>query len=171
MKMQCYTHDGAEVVRQPMLKHGFKLGQERFVALKAAPLKTLKPPGLREIKQVEVFKKWRNYVDPRYWDKMCPEPSSAVIYQVKKYKSEERAKMTEQQKGLSGKRQEAARQVNGKKEQQEAKRAELTRKKSDKELWVHQKRAADEEKQRKKDYRASAVAAKMRLQHKGEKTR
>jgi hypothetical protein len=107
MEIQCYTRDGAEVVCQPMLKSGFKLGQERLVDLKAAPLETLKPPGLREINQVELFKKWRKYVDPRYWDDMCPEPSSAVIDQVKKYKSEKRAKTTDHQKGLREKRQEA----------------------------------------------------------------
>jgi hypothetical protein len=87
MEMQCYTHDGAEVVYQPMLKRCFEPRQERLVALKAAPLETLKPPGLREINQVELFKKWRKYVEPRYWDEMCLEPSSAVIDQVKKDKS------------------------------------------------------------------------------------
>jgi uncharacterized protein (UPF0305 family) len=65
---------------------------------------------------VELLKKWSKYVDPRYWDEMCPEPSSFVIDQVKKDKSEKRAKTTEQQKGLSENRQEAVQQANDKKE-------------------------------------------------------
>jgi hypothetical protein len=53
-----------------------------------------------------------------------------------------------------------ARQANGKKEQQEANWSKLTRNKADKELWVRQNKAADEEMQRKKDDRFSAVGAK-----------
>jgi hypothetical protein len=159
LEMQCYAHDYTEVVHQPILKHGFKLGQKRLTALKTAPMETLNPPGLIEIKQMEFFKKRRKYADPRYWDERCPEPSSVVIDQVKKDKLEKRVKTTEQQKGLSEKRREVAQQVNGKKEQQDAKRAELTRKKADRKLRVHQKNAADEEKQRNKDDCASAVLA------------
>jgi hypothetical protein len=86
MEIQCYTHDGAEVFHHAMLKHGGKMGQEQLTASNAAPLETLKPSDLREIKQVELIKKWRNYADPMYLEKMCPEPSYAMIDQVKRFK-------------------------------------------------------------------------------------
>jgi hypothetical protein len=43
----------------------------------------LKAPGLRKIKQVELYNKWQQYRDPQYWDKMCSEPSDDVMQQVK----------------------------------------------------------------------------------------
>jgi hypothetical protein len=65
LEMQCVTHDGSSVVRQSIIKQGATLGQERLDLLKSYPLETLKPPGLRAITQVELYKKWRHYVDPQ----------------------------------------------------------------------------------------------------------
>jgi hypothetical protein len=106
MKIQCYMHDCAEVIHQPMPKRCGKLGKEQLAALKAAPLDTLKPPGIREIKQLELSKKCRKYVDSTYWDMMCPEPLSSMMDQVKNDKLEKSMKVTEKQKALLEKRQE-----------------------------------------------------------------
>jgi hypothetical protein len=58
MEMQCYTPDDSACVRQPMLKWGAKVGVERLLEMNNFSLETLKAPGLREIKQVELYKKW-----------------------------------------------------------------------------------------------------------------
>jgi hypothetical protein len=62
-----------------MPKRGYKVGGERLLELKNFSLQTLKAPGLRDIKQVELYNKWWQYVDPQYVDEMCPEPSATVI--------------------------------------------------------------------------------------------
>jgi hypothetical protein len=87
-EIQCSTHDGLSVVQQTMLNQGAELGQE-YIDL-AYSLETLKPTGLRTIEQVELYKKWRQWVDPQYWKEMCPKPSDDVILQAKKDKSEKR---------------------------------------------------------------------------------
>jgi hypothetical protein len=89
-EIQCSTHDGLFVVWQTMLKWGAQLGLERLDLIKAYRLETLKPAGLRAIKQVELYKKWWQYVDPQYWEEMCPKPYDDVMLQVKKDKSEKR---------------------------------------------------------------------------------
>jgi hypothetical protein len=95
MEMQCYKHDYYACLRKPMLKRGAKVGVERLLEMKNFSLETLKPPGLREIKQVELYKKWRQYVDPQYWDEMCPESSDAVIQHVKSDKVDRRKQTIE----------------------------------------------------------------------------
>jgi hypothetical protein len=53
-----------------MLKPGAKVGVERLLQMKNFCLETLKAPGLREMKQVNLYKQWWQYVDPQYWDEM-----------------------------------------------------------------------------------------------------
>lgn len=43
----------------------------------------MKPPGLRPIKQVELYKKFRPFVPREFWEETCPKPSDAVLTQVK----------------------------------------------------------------------------------------
>jgi hypothetical protein len=40
-------------------------------------------PGLREIEQVELYKKWREFVPFRYREEICPMPSAKVLDRVK----------------------------------------------------------------------------------------
>jgi hypothetical protein len=47
------------------------------------------------IKQVELDKNWWQYVDPQYWDDMCPEPSATVIQYVKSDKADKRKQTIE----------------------------------------------------------------------------
>jgi hypothetical protein len=57
LNMKYKTHDGAEVVSQSTLKRGVERSGERLQAMETLKIKALKPPGLRPIKQVELFKK------------------------------------------------------------------------------------------------------------------
>ena len=43
-------------------------------------------PGLKEIKQVELFKKYRPLVPKEYWDECCPEPVKDVLEREKERK-------------------------------------------------------------------------------------
>jgi hypothetical protein len=40
-------------------------------------------PGLREIKQVELYTKWRTYVHLMYRDEICSKPTAKVLNRVK----------------------------------------------------------------------------------------
>ena len=40
-------------------------------------------PGLKEIKQVELFPKWRQFVPEKYKDETCPDPGVEVLNSVK----------------------------------------------------------------------------------------
>jgi hypothetical protein len=55
--MKCKTHDGAEVVSQSMLKRGVERSGERLQEMTTFKMEAFQPPGLRPIKQVELFKK------------------------------------------------------------------------------------------------------------------
>jgi hypothetical protein len=56
LNMKYATHDGAKFVLQPMLKRGAKLSEEHRKEIQEYVLETLNPPGLRPIKQVELYK-------------------------------------------------------------------------------------------------------------------
>jgi hypothetical protein len=81
--MQSATHNGALFVNQPMLKKGQVLGAKTTDAINDCELAILKPPGLRPIKQVELYKNFRPFVPREFWEENCPKPSEAVLIQVK----------------------------------------------------------------------------------------
>jgi hypothetical protein len=83
LTMQCATHDGAVFANQPMLKKGQVLIGKRTDAINACELAILKPPGMRPIKQVELYKKFRPFVPREFWEETCPKPSEAVLTQVR----------------------------------------------------------------------------------------
>jgi hypothetical protein len=113
-----------------MLKQGVKVSVERLLELKKFSNETLKAPGLCKIKQVELYKKWWQNVDPQYWDEMCPKPSDAVMQQVKSDKVDKWKQTTERESSSkSEKLQEQAR-----------KNAETERKKFEKKLKEHRLR-------------------------------
>jgi hypothetical protein len=84
LNMNCETHDGAKFVLQPMLKRGAKLSDERRKEIQDYVFETLKPPGLRQIKQVELYKKFRPCVPRKYWAETCPKTTDEVIDLVRK---------------------------------------------------------------------------------------
>jgi hypothetical protein len=83
LSMQCAIHNEASFVMQTMLKKGQELGAARRDAIYAYKLDTLKAPGLRPIKQVELYKKFQTFVPRCYWDETCPRPSDKVLAMVK----------------------------------------------------------------------------------------
>jgi hypothetical protein len=62
LTIQCTTHDGAVIVNQPMVKKGQMFGSKRTDVINGCELAISKPPGLRPIKQVEIYKKFRPFV-------------------------------------------------------------------------------------------------------------
>jgi hypothetical protein len=89
--MQCSTHLEAPFVEQAMLKIGQARGNKtRVAAIEAFELQTLKAPGLRPIKQVELYKKFRPFVPCEFWEDTCPRPSDEVLTQVKDESSKKR---------------------------------------------------------------------------------
>jgi hypothetical protein len=83
LNMQCAVHDGAPFVNQPMLKRGKVLGKDRTAAIDAFVVAALNPPGLRPVKQVELYKTFRPFVPRQFWDETCPKLSDEVLMQVK----------------------------------------------------------------------------------------
>jgi hypothetical protein len=55
----------------------------RVAVMEAFDLQTLKDPGLRPIKQVELYKKFRPFVPCEFWEDTFPRPSDEVLAQVK----------------------------------------------------------------------------------------
>lgn len=47
----------------------------------------LNPPGLKEIKQVELYTKFRKFIKPINWDKTCPYPGAEVMERIRKTKN------------------------------------------------------------------------------------
>jgi hypothetical protein len=90
LSMQCAIHNEAPFAMQTMLKKGQELGAARRYAIDAYTLETLKAPGLRPIKQVELYKKFQPFVPRCNWDKTCPRPSDEVLAMVKIETSERR---------------------------------------------------------------------------------
>ena len=46
-----------------------------------------KHPGIADIKQVELYQKWRNLVPDQYQDSICPRPSDNILLKVKRDKA------------------------------------------------------------------------------------
>ena len=56
----------------------------------------LPPPGLRDIKQVELYKKWRKFMpDEKTVNLVCPKPPDDVLMRVSKEKSNKRKEKAE----------------------------------------------------------------------------
>ncbi len=71
---------------------------DRIIMMQQYRLLHLKAPGMKEIKQVELRKKWHPFVPGPYKDKIFPKPSEDVLNRVKKQKSDK------QKEALSKKR-------------------------------------------------------------------
>ena len=53
-------------------------------------LVVIEPPGTREIKQVELFIKWRPLIPEKYRDLTCPKPPPEIIEMTRQSKIEKR---------------------------------------------------------------------------------
>jgi hypothetical protein len=56
--------------------------------MKETPRANLPFPGIKEIKQVELYTKWREYVPQYYKDEMCPKAELDIIKQQRLEKRE-----------------------------------------------------------------------------------
>jgi hypothetical protein len=83
LSIQCALYYNAHYVLQPMVNTGQVLGMERSAVLFAFVLETSKPPGLCQIKQVELYKKFRPFVPRHFLDKTCLKSAEEVLAQVK----------------------------------------------------------------------------------------
>ena len=73
-----------------------KAGRTRI--LKYGKVEVIEPPGLKPIKQVELYKNWRPLVPDEYKDAICPKPSDAILEVVKKERAEKKKKKIVQKK-------------------------------------------------------------------------
>ena len=56
--------------------------------LKYGKVELIKPPGLKPIKQVKLYKKWWPLVPDEYKDDICPKPHDSVFEILKKEKAD-----------------------------------------------------------------------------------
>jgi hypothetical protein len=83
----------------------FSRDADRLEQLNNFTLQGLQPPGLRDIKQVELYSKWRKFVPAEFADDICPKPSDEVlarVAQTKGDKSRERAAAKRRKNGSAG---------------------------------------------------------------------
>ncbi len=65
----------------------FVTRENRVQELKQFPLKPVAAPGMKEIKQVELYTKWRKFVPAEFSDEICPKPSDEILEKVQKERS------------------------------------------------------------------------------------
>jgi hypothetical protein len=59
--------------------------------------KTMIAPGLHEIKQVELYTKYRPLIPEQYRDELCPKPSDVVIGNISKQQNDkQKARISKQ---------------------------------------------------------------------------
>ena len=71
--------DDSETLRVNFKKRGTGADAERVDNLQKFVLKQLKAAGVKDIKQVELYKKWRRFVPDPFKDIICPKPDDDVI--------------------------------------------------------------------------------------------
>ena len=70
-----------------MRKKMFKIENRKSIMCCTQP-EELVPPGIKPIKQVELYQKWRKFVLDDYKDILCPFPGQDVVDAVTKQKKE-----------------------------------------------------------------------------------
>ena len=61
-------------------------------------LNKLEPPGIRPMKQMEMYQKWRKIVPDMYWADTCPEPTEEIKDYVKSRKEERKVQKREEKR-------------------------------------------------------------------------
>jgi hypothetical protein len=56
--------------------------------MKQYELEQLMEPGLPEIKQVELWVKWRKFIPSQFRDEICPRPNEKIIARIKEEKND-----------------------------------------------------------------------------------
>jgi|LakMenEpi03Aug12_release.lakeMendotaPanAssembly.Ray.scaffolds.fasta_scaffold818407_1 hypothetical protein len=70
--------------------HLRNVGANRLQQMMQYELEPLPRPGLKPIKQVELWKKWSQFVPQQYWEDICPRPSPEIIEQVAQERNKSR---------------------------------------------------------------------------------
>lgn len=78
-----------EIQRQELIKNSKGRSEvSRSEEMQNYVLTKLNPPGLKPIKQVELFTKWRQFVIEEYKDVTCPRPSDEIMNKIRLERSE-----------------------------------------------------------------------------------
>jgi hypothetical protein len=77
--MEVY-HDVQDIISQQLINNK---GNSRYNDLLIADAPLLPWPGIKPIKYVELYKKWRPFVPHQFREEICPRPSDEVIASVK----------------------------------------------------------------------------------------
>ena len=56
--------------------------EDRLKSLKTMDIEEVEPPGMRNIKKIELFKKWRKFIPDEKKDLVCPPVSEEVLGKV-----------------------------------------------------------------------------------------
>jgi hypothetical protein len=62
--------------------------EDREQQLKQLPLQPVTALGLKPIKQVELYTKWRKFVPAEFVDEICPKPHDDILKKVQEARSE-----------------------------------------------------------------------------------
>jgi hypothetical protein len=85
--MMKISHDAQSTVRHNFKKNNNVSNDNRFRQLMAASLSAVTRPGIKPIKQVELYKKWRPFVPHQFRDQICPRPTDEVLEAVRNEKN------------------------------------------------------------------------------------
>ena len=122
--------------------------EERREAMRSYAFKRLKPPGLSELKQVDLYLKYRPFIPPEHQDDICPRPSDEIMEKVKKDRNEKQRGKAADKRALQNEAKAASKAKSD--EEKTAKKAkvaaEKAAKESAKELKAQQKIKAAEDK-------------------------
>jgi hypothetical protein len=105
--MKFSVAEGKEVSSFDFKKKDSGRQEQRVAEMRAAARTVLPFPGIKEIKQAELFKKWRHYVPLNFKDEACPKPASDVLERQRVEKNEKARK----KKAVLDERKEAAKKL------------------------------------------------------------
>jgi hypothetical protein len=86
MEMQIKAYDGQEGSFHVMSNN--VTASERQLILKVGVPMSIRFPGLRPIKQAELYNNFRRYIPAEYQDELCPMPPIEVLENQRKERSD-----------------------------------------------------------------------------------
>ncbi len=96
--MYIKASDDAEIVEVDFMKGDYEDRMDELLDFVIAPIEA---PGLREIKQVELYTEFRKFVPEEFRDEICPKPSDHVLEKIKKDRSEKTKARNHKKKRLA----------------------------------------------------------------------
>jgi hypothetical protein len=87
-KMIVKTSDDADPVVMDLKLSTKVHNNDRATELENYILTPIQPPGLKEIKQVELYSKFRRFVPEEFKDIICPKPSDEILSNIKQARSD-----------------------------------------------------------------------------------